>query len=123
MHFPAHLLAFLSCVRVSLMMMLLEALGSHLDLRRYSVATTPASSVGWLNRNFTELEVRRAFTVFQLMNILEESHHSFPIVEYVTQALKQLGSLSLGEAFSGAYVEVFRQRIPNHTHARMRRRR
>jgi hypothetical protein len=35
-----------------------------------------------LNRNITELEVRRAFTVFQLMTILEENHHSFLIVEY-----------------------------------------
>jgi hypothetical protein len=28
------------------------------------------------------LEVRRAFTVFQLMTILEENHHSFLIVEH-----------------------------------------
>jgi DNA polymerase I len=32
-----------------------------------------------LNRNITELEVRRAFTSFQLMTILEENHHSFII--------------------------------------------
>jgi DNA polymerase I len=56
-----------------------------------------------LNRNITELEVRRAFTVFQLMTILVENHHSFLIVEhdpllyedagemveYLAQALKQ----------------------------------
>ncbi len=30
-----------------------------------------------LNRNITELDVRRAFTSFQLMTILEENHHSF----------------------------------------------
>lgn len=56
-----------------------------------------------LDRNFTELEVRRPFTSFQLMTILEENHHSFVImehdpmlyqdasemVEYVAQALKQ----------------------------------
>jgi DNA polymerase I len=35
-----------------------------------------------LNRNITELDVRRAFTVFQLMTILEENHHSFLIVEH-----------------------------------------
>ena len=29
-----------------------------------------------LTRNFTELEVRRAFTVFQLMNILAEVFHA-----------------------------------------------
>ncbi|MFA6371177.1 MAG: hypothetical protein WCW68_00985 [Methanothrix sp.] len=56
-----------------------------------------------LNRNFTQLEVRRAFTVFQLMTILEENHYSFLIVEhdpllyedagemveYLAQALRQ----------------------------------
>jgi DNA polymerase I len=56
-----------------------------------------------LNRNITELDVRRAFTSFQLMTILEENHHSFLIVEhdpllyedsqemvgYLAQALKQ----------------------------------
>jgi len=49
------------------------------------------------------MEIRRAFTSFQLMTILEENHHSFLIVEhdpmlyedakemveYVAQALKQ----------------------------------
>ena len=34
-----------------------------------------------LNRNLTEM-VRRAFTVFQLMTIPEEKHHSFLIVEH-----------------------------------------
>ena len=56
-----------------------------------------------LDRNFTDLEVRRAFTVFQLMTIPEENHHCFLIVEhdpllyedagemveYLAQALKQ----------------------------------
>jgi len=53
--------------------------------------------------NFTELRIRRANTLFQLMNILEENHHIFLIleidpmhykdaaemVEYLAQALKQ----------------------------------
>jgi hypothetical protein len=56
-----------------------------------------------LDRNFTHLDIRRAFTSFQLMTIVEENHHSFMIiehdptlyedakqmVEYVGQALKQ----------------------------------
>jgi DNA polymerase I len=56
-----------------------------------------------LNRNITELDVRRANTLFQLRTILEENHHSFLIVEhdpllyegakemvdYLAQALKQ----------------------------------
>ena len=35
-----------------------------------------------LDRDFTELEILRAFTSFQLMTILEENHHSFLIVEH-----------------------------------------
>ena len=64
-----------------------------------SAASVP---VGWID-SFTSLDVRRAFTVFQLMTILEENHHSFLIVEhdpllyedagkmveYLAQALKQ----------------------------------
>jgi hypothetical protein len=56
-----------------------------------------------LDRNFTDIEVRRAFTSFQLMTILQENHHTFLIVEhdpmlyedagemveYLAQALKQ----------------------------------
>jgi hypothetical protein len=38
--------------------------------------------LSWLDRKFTELEVRRAFTSFQLMTILQETHHSFLIVEH-----------------------------------------
>ena len=35
-----------------------------------------------LNRNITEMDVRRAFTSFQLMTILDKNHHSFLIVEH-----------------------------------------
>ena len=55
-----------------------------------------------LHRRFTELEIRRGFTTFQLMTILEEACHSLIIVEhdpvlyensqemteYVSQAMK-----------------------------------
>jgi DNA polymerase I len=86
--------------------MLVEALNSHLNLQRYKVLYVCGNYsriLSRLDRNFTELEVRRAFTSFQLMTILEENHHSFLIiehdpmhykdakemVEYVAQALKQ----------------------------------
>jgi hypothetical protein len=50
-----------------------------------------------------ELEIRRGFTIFQLMTILEEAHHSLIIIEhdpmlyedaqemieYISKALKQ----------------------------------
>ena len=56
-----------------------------------------------LHRRFTGLEIRRGFTTFQLMAILEEEHHSLIIiehdpilnedslemVEYVSQAMRQ----------------------------------
>jgi len=86
--------------------MLADALNSHLELQHYSVLFVCGNYsriLSRLDRNFTELEVRRAFTSFQLMTILEENHHSFLIiehdptlyedakemVEYVAQALRQ----------------------------------
>ena len=86
--------------------MLAGALNSHLELQRYKILFISGNYsriLSQLNRNITELEVRRAFTSFQLMTILEENHHSFLIVEhdpllyedsqemvgYLAQALKQ----------------------------------
>jgi hypothetical protein len=86
--------------------MLAGALNSHLELQRYKILFISGNYsriLNRLNRNITELEVRRAFTVFQLMTILEENHQSFLIVEhdpllyedagemveYLAQALRQ----------------------------------
>ena len=86
--------------------LLAGALNSHLELQRYKILFISGNYsriLNRLNRNFTQLEVRRAFTVYQLMTILEENHHSFLIVEhdpllyedatemveYLAQALKQ----------------------------------
>ena len=86
--------------------MLAGALNSHLELQRYKILFISGNYsriLNRLNRNFTQLDVRRAFTVFQFMTILEENHHSFLIVEhdpllyedagemveYLAQALKQ----------------------------------
>jgi DNA polymerase I len=86
--------------------MMVDALNSHLILQRYKVlyiCGNYSRILSRLDRNFTDLEVRRAFTSFQLLTILEENHHSFLIiendpmlyedagemVEYVAQALKQ----------------------------------
>jgi DNA polymerase I len=65
--------------------LLAGAINSHLDLQRYKVlfiCGNYSRILSRLNRNITELDVRRAFTVFQLMTILEENHHSFLIVEH-----------------------------------------
>jgi hypothetical protein len=86
--------------------MLVDALNSNLNLQRYKIlfiSSNYSRIFTRLDRPFTSLEVRRAFTSFQLMIILEENHNSFLIVEhdpmlyedakqmveYVGQALKQ----------------------------------
>jgi hypothetical protein len=86
--------------------LLVESLNNHLELQRYKIlfiCGNYSRILSRLDRNFTELEVRRAFTVFQLMTILEENHHTILIiehdptlyedatemVEYVVQALRQ----------------------------------
>jgi len=35
-----------------------------------------------LDRKFQDLDIRRAFTVFQLMTILEEASHTLIIIEH-----------------------------------------
>ena len=83
-----------------------DVLNSHLELQRYKIlfiCGNYSRILSRLDRTFTEMEVRRAFTCFQLMTVLEENHHSFLIiehdpmlyedatemVEYVAQALRQ----------------------------------
>jgi DNA polymerase I len=61
------------------------AINSHPELQRYKILFISGNYsriLSLLNRNITELDVRRAFTSFQLMTILEENHHSFLIVEH-----------------------------------------
>ena len=70
---------------ISLVELLAVAQSSHLELQRYKllfICGNYSRILSRLNRNITELDVRRAFTVFQLMTILEENHHSFLIVEH-----------------------------------------
>ena len=58
--------------------MLAKAQSSHLELQRYKILFICGRSSSRLNRNFTELDVRRAFTVFQLMTIPTEETPQFP---------------------------------------------
>ncbi|MHB8117989.1 MAG: hypothetical protein ACYDHX_04575 [Methanothrix sp.] len=86
--------------------MLVGALNSNLNLQRYKIlyiCGNYSRILSRLDRKFIELEIRQAFTSFQLMTILQENHHSFLIVEhdpmlyedaeemveYVAQALNQ----------------------------------
>ena len=61
------------------------AINCHPELHRHRVLVICGNHcriLSRLDRNITELDVRRAFTSFQLMTILEENHHSFQIVEH-----------------------------------------
>jgi hypothetical protein len=65
--------------------MFIQALNKDLNLQRFKVLFVSGNYSGILSnldRRFTELEVRGGFTVFQLMTILEEAHHSLIIVEH-----------------------------------------
>ncbi len=65
--------------------MLIGALNQHLDLQRFEVlyiCGNYSRVLSSLDRRFTSLQVRRAFTVFQLMTVLEESCHSLLIIEH-----------------------------------------
>ncbi|MCJ7444656.1 MAG: hypothetical protein MUO26_09030 [Methanotrichaceae archaeon] len=44
------------------------------DLRFYLSQATYSGILSWLHRRFTELEISRGFTTFQLTTILEEAH-------------------------------------------------
>jgi DNA polymerase I len=86
--------------------MFIQALNRNLNLQRFRVlyvAGNYSAVLNKLDRKFVDLEIRRGFTVFQLMTILEEAHHSLILVEhdpmlyedaqemaeYVSQALKE----------------------------------
>lgn len=72
-------------ILIALPEMLVDAINNNSNLQRYKVLFISGNYsriLSRLNRNITELDVRRAFTVFQLMTILEENHHTFLIVEH-----------------------------------------
>jgi hypothetical protein len=84
----------------------IRVLNENLDLQRFSVLYVTGNYFRVftrLSRRFTELEIRRGFTVFQLMTILEQARHSLILIghdpmlyedaremtEYVSQAMRQ----------------------------------
>jgi hypothetical protein len=93
-------------ILVSPLPMLTRALNDHLDLQRFEVlyiCGNYSRILSGLDRRFTSLQVRRAFTVFQLMTVLEDNRHTLLIiehdpllyedakemVEYVSQAMRE----------------------------------
>lgn len=83
-------------VLVAPVQMLVCALNSHIDLQRYRTLYIPGNYsriLSRLDRNITELEVRRAFTSFQLMTILDENRHSFLIIEHDPMLYQDAGEM------------------------------
>lgn len=65
--------------------MFAKALNRNLNLQRFKVlyvCGNYSSVLSRLDRKFQELDIRRAFTVFQLMTILEEARHSLIVIEH-----------------------------------------
>lgn len=65
--------------------MFIQALNRNLDLQRYKVlyiCGNYSSILSRLDRKFQDLDIRRAFTLFQLMTVLEEAKHSLILIEH-----------------------------------------
>ena len=65
--------------------MFAESLNSHLDLQRLCVLYVCGNYsrvLSSLDRSITSMQVRRAFTAFQLMTVLEECRHTLLIIEH-----------------------------------------
>jgi hypothetical protein len=65
--------------------MFIQALNQYLNLQRFRVLYICGNYSGILSsldRRFEALEIRRAFTVFQHMTILEENHHTILLIEH-----------------------------------------
>ena len=65
--------------------MFIQALNRNLNLQRFRViyvCGNYSSILSSLDRRIDALEVRRAFTAFQLMTIIEENRHTIVIIEH-----------------------------------------
>ncbi len=96
--------------------MFIQALNRNLNLQRFRVlyVTGNYSAVlSRLDRRFEALEIRRGFTVFQLMTILEEAHHSIILIEHDpllyedAREMTEYVSLALREASKEAAVLLY----------------
>ena len=63
----------------------IDMLNRNPNLQRFKILYVSGNFSGilsQLHRTFTELEVRRGFTTFQIMTILDENYHPFRVVEH-----------------------------------------
>ena len=103
-------------VLVAPLQMLIESLNSHPGIERFQVLYICGNSsrvLSRLDRRFRDLEVRRAFTVFQLLTVLEESHHTLLILEHDPLLYEGAGemveyaSMAMREAAKGSIVLLY----------------
>ena len=103
-------------VLVAPVQMLVGALNDHLDLQRFQilyVCGNYSRILSDLDRRFTDLEVRRAFTVFQLMTILEDNRHTLMILEHDpllyedAEEMVEYASRAMREAAKSCIVLLF----------------
>jgi hypothetical protein len=65
--------------------MFINGINQNLNLQRYKVLYICGNYSGVLSkldRRFQAIEIRRAFTLFQLMTVLEEARHSLILIEH-----------------------------------------
>jgi hypothetical protein len=90
--------------------MFVQALNRNLNLQRFRVlyvCGNYSGILGSLDRRFEALEIRRAFTVFQLMTILEENRHTMLIIEHDPMLYEDAKELT--EYVSGALREASKE--------------
>ena len=95
------------CTLIAPVEVLAGALNSHTNLQRFKIlyiCGNYSRILSRMDRNFVSFEIRRAFTAFQLLTILEEVRHTLIFVEhdpslyedaeelpeYISQALRDL---------------------------------
>jgi hypothetical protein len=100
--------------------MFIQALNRNRNLQRFRVLYVTGNSsaiLSRLNRGFEALEIRRGFTVFQLMTILEEAHHSLILIEHDpllyedAKEMTEYVSYALCDAAKEATVLLYAQEI------------
>lgn len=73
------------CTLIAPEALLVSALNSHVDLQRFRtlyVCGNYSRILSRLDRRFQDIEIRRAFTAFQLLTVLEEARHTLIFVEH-----------------------------------------
>ena len=96
--------------------MFIQALNRNLNLQRLRViyvCGNYSSILSSLDRRFDALDVRRAFTVFQLMTVLEQNHNTIVMIEHDpllyedAQEMAEYVSQAMREASNEAAVLLY----------------